>query len=189
MAKINFENCWIRQKEEEERLNAVDSKLSNNDSQDEEETQEQNRKTQGQFRPHGKAYTKNVFSINTAFARLELETIQEVIAKMGYMETTVNGSLYWFGLALVEKDYKIYFKKKCFYNRYPLMEYLARKKVFSAITNRMRRTFPKLFNFAPISFLIPEASDALETYMAAHPNFFWIGKPSCGRGGEGIMLL
>ena len=108
---------------------------------------------------------------------------------MGYMETSTHGTLYWFGLALLDKDFKIYRKKKCFYNRYPSMEYLARKKVFCDITNRMRRTFPKQFNFAPISFLCPESSDALESYMSAHPNFFWIGKPSCGRGGEGIMLL
>ena len=108
---------------------------------------------------------------------------------MGYMETSNHGSLYWFGLALLDKDFKIYLKKKCYYNRYPAMEYLARKKVFSDITNRMRRTFPKQFNFAPISFLVPEHCEELETYMSAHPNFFWIGKPSCGRGGEGIMLL
>ena len=108
---------------------------------------------------------------------------------MGFMETSTGGSLYWFGLALVDKDFKIYHKKKCFYNRYPSMEYLARKKVFSDITNRMRRCFPKKFNFAPISFLCPENNDALEAYMAAHPNFFWIAKPSCGRGGDGIMLL
>ena len=57
-----------------------------------------------------------MFSINTAYARLELETIQLVIQKMGFMETSVNGSLYWFGLALLDKDFKTYQKKKCFYN-------------------------------------------------------------------------
>lgn len=108
---------------------------------------------------------------------------------MGFMETSVNGSLYWFGLALLDKDFKTYLKKKCYYNRYPSMEYLARKKVFCDITNRMRRTFPKQFNFAPISFLCPENCEELETYMGKHPNFFFIGKPSCGRGGEGIMLI
>ncbi len=25
--------------------------------------------------------------------------------------------------------------------------------------------------------------------MAEHPTFMFIGKPSCGKGGEGIMLL
>lgn len=120
---------------------------------------------------------------------MELETIQEVIHKMGFMETSHHGNLYWFGLALPDKDFRLYFRKKVMYNRYPSMEYLARKKVFSDITNRMRRTFPKKFNFAPISFLCPEYTEALESYMKAHPNFFWIGKPSCGRGGDGIMLL
>ena len=105
------------------------------------------------------------------------------------METTVKGDLYWFGLALDEKSMKAQFRRKVFYNRYPSMEYLARKKVFCAITNRMRRTFQKNFNFAPISFLIPEDCDPLENYMTAHPNFWFIGKPSCGKGGEGIMLI
>jgi hypothetical protein len=108
---------------------------------------------------------------------------------MGYMETSNNGSLYWFGLALQDKDFKRYFNKQCYHNRLPSMEYLARKKVFCEITNRMRRCFPKKFNFAPISFLCPEDTDALEAYMAAHPNFFWIGKPSCGSQGAGIILL
>ena len=80
-------------------------------------------------------------------------------------------------------------KKKCYFNRYPGTEYLARKKVFCAINNRMRRTFPKIFNFSPISFLIPEETSHLEAYMEMHPRFFFIGKPSCGKGGEGIMLL
>ena len=80
-------------------------------------------------------------------------------------------------------------KKKCFFNRYPGSEYLARKKVFCSINNRIRRSFPKKFNFSPISFLIPEESAALEAYMNEHPTFMFIGKPSCGKGGEGIMLL
>lgn len=47
-------------------------------------------------------------------------------------------------------------KKKCWFNRYPGAEYIARKKVFCLMGNRMRRTFPKIFNFSPISFMIPE---------------------------------
>ena len=37
--------------------------------------------------------------------------------------------------------------------------------------------------------MIPEEAQALETYWANHPTFMFIGKPSCGKGGEGIMLL
>jgi len=59
------------------------------------------------------------------------------------METTVGGNLYWFGLGVHDKDIKTLLKKKCWYNRYPGLEFLARKKVFCAINNRMRRTFPK----------------------------------------------
>ena len=79
-----------------------------------------------------------------------------MIAKSGFMESTVGGNLYWFGLSLQDKDIKQIAKKKCYYNRYPGLEFLCRKKVFCDINNRMRRTFPKLFNFSPISFLVPE---------------------------------
>lgn len=80
-------------------------------------------------------------------------------------------------------------KKKCYYNRFPGMEYLCRKKVFCESNNRMRRTFPKKFNFSPISFMLPEEANALEAYMQEHPKFFFIGKPSKGKGGEGIILI
>ena len=147
------------------------------------------KQSRGGKRKAGKEYIKNVFSINTSYCRTEIELIQHVIAKCGFMETTAGGSLYWFGLSLQDKDIKHVAKKKCFYNRYPGLDYLCRKKVFCDINNRMRRTFPKLFNFSPISFLVPEEGQALQDYMQLHPKFTFIGKPSRGRGGEGIILI
>jgi len=61
--------------------------------------------------------------------------------------------------------------------------------VFSAITNRMRRTFSKQFSFSPISFLLPEEAEELQNYMENHPKFTFICKPNSGRGGEGIFLI
>lgn len=127
--------------------------------------------------------------MNTSYCRSELETLQYVAEKCGYNQTNVGGDLYWFGLSLMDKDVKIMSKKKCFFNRYPGSEYLARKKVFCSINNRTRRTFPKQFNFSPISFLIPEESQQLEAYMASHPTFMFIAKPNGGKGGEGIVLV
>jgi hypothetical protein len=112
-----------------------------------------------------------------------------VAEKCGYEQTNVGGNLYWFGLALMDKDCKIMSKKNCWYNRYPGSEFLARKKVFCSINNRTRRSFPKQFQFSPISFLIPEEATQLEQYMAAHPTFMFISKPSAGKGGEGIQLI
>jgi len=132
---------------------------------------------------------KNAFTVNTSYCRSELETLQNVCEVSGYKEVTAGGKLYWFGLGLMDKDIKIMMKKKVYFNRYPGMEYLCRKKEFCMINNRIRRTFPKKFNFSPISFLIPEEAVALETYMEQHPRFFFIGKPSRGRGGEGIILI
>lgn len=78
--------------------------------------------------------------------------------KSGWADLGAGGELYWFGLSLKDEYIKLMKQKKCFYNRYPDMEKLARKKVFCAINNRTRRSFPEKFKFSPISFLIPEES-------------------------------
>jgi hypothetical protein len=118
-----------------------------------------------------------------------LELLQHIIFKNKFRETAVKGHLYWFALALNNKDFRKVAKNKFYWNRYPLVEYLARKKVFCSITNRMRRTFDKQFGFAPISFLLPEEAGALDTYMTQHPKFIFICKPNSGKGGEGIFLV
>mmetsp|Transcript_19273 Transcript_19273/g.18416 ORF Transcript_19273/g.18416 Transcript_19273/m.18416 type:complete len:90 (-) Transcript_19273:546-815(-) len=81
--------------------------------------------------------------------------------------------------------------EKYFYNRYPKMETLARKKLFCSITNRMMRTFEGDFSKSgfPKSFQLPEEDEALEAYMKAKPKFTFIVKPSKGKGGEGITLI
>lgn len=110
-------------------------------------------------------YAPGVFVVNTSYCKSELELLQHVIFKNGFKETAVGGNLYWFALALNFKDYKRVGKNKFWYNRYPMLEYMARKKVFCAVTNRMRKTFDKKFGFAPISFLLPEEANNLEIYM------------------------
>ena len=78
---------------------------------------------------------------------------------------------------------------KFYWNRYPQLEYLAKKKVFSSAQNRMRRTFENEFDFAPISFLLPEESDQLQEYMSKKKDMTFICKPNSGKGGDGIFLV
>ena len=85
----------------------------------------------------------NEFRVNTSYCRSELELLQHVIYKNKFKEVAVGGNLYWFALALNWKDFGRVAKNKFYYNRYPFVEYLARKKVFCSITNRMRKTFDK----------------------------------------------
>ena len=134
----------------------------------------------------------NVVTINTAHCRFELETLQYIIEKYGYRETTLpgDGDLLWYGLALREHDIDtIRIRKNIYYNRYPGMEHLARKKILCAILNRYLRLFPEAYKFTPISFLLPEEQYDLDDYMKQFPQLCFIAKPSKGRGGEGIMLL
>ena len=127
--------------------------------------------------------------INTTNCRHELETVEYVVKKNDWETTATGGIVYWFGLAIKDENIKLVRQKKCFYNRYPGMEKLARKKLFCEINNRTRRCFPNQFKVSPISFLIPEESAQLEAYMEAHPKFMFIAKPSGGKGGEGIFLV
>ena len=130
-----------------------------------------------------------VFAINTSYCRSELELLQHVIFKNQLRETSIGGDLYWMALALNRNDFKRVAKNKFYWNRYPCLEYLARKKVFCMITNRMRKTFEKQFGFSPISFQLPEETYGLQKYMEEHPKFTFICKPNSGKGGEGIFLI
>lgn len=78
--------------------------------------------------------------------------LQHVIFKNQLRETSIGGDLYWMALALNKNDFKRVGKNKFYWNRYPFLEYLSRKKVFCMITNRMRKTFERQFGFSPISF-------------------------------------
>ena len=109
-----------------------------------------------------------------------------------YLQETTSiggGNLYWFGLALTDKDINMISKKNFYYNRYPKIEFLARKKTFCSVVNRMRRTFETEIKFCPRSFQLPEEAESLEAYMKEHPKFTFIAKPSSGKGGEGIFLI
>lgn len=41
------------------------------------------------------------------------------------METRSGGNLYWFALAMLDKDIKTMLRKGCWFNRYPGMEKLC----------------------------------------------------------------
>ena len=97
------------------------------------------------------------FSVNTAMCRSEVELIQHVIDLNGFGESqslAALGNLVWYGLALHPKDIDVLLKRKSmpYFNRYPGLEQLARKKTFCSIVNRMRKTFPDEVKFCPRSF-------------------------------------
>ena len=77
---------------------------------------------------------KNAFTVNTSYCRSELETLQNVIQISGFTEVTAGGKLYWFGLSLMDRDIKIMMRRKVYFNRYPGIEYLCRKKEFCMLT-------------------------------------------------------
>lgn len=53
-----------------------------------------------------------------------MDTVQYVINKHGYRESSsqTDGHLFWYGLALRDHDIDLIKQKKYFINRYPLMD-------------------------------------------------------------------
>ena len=51
------------------------------------------------------------------------------------------------------------------------------------------RVAPRVLDDPVVEAFLVAVSHNLEKYMELHPTFMFIGKPSCGKGGEGIMLL
>lgn len=117
--------------------------------------------------------------------------MQYVVKKYGYRETKdINqANLRWYGLALRDHDIDILKQKKCFINRYPLMDHFAKKNILCVIISRLQRFYPNDFKFMPDSFLLPDEVQDLEQHMRLNPNQTFICKPSRGRGGEGISLV
>eukprot|EP00347_Sterkiella_histriomuscorum_P023762 403333471 len=141
------------------------------------EEQKEYEENQVQSAKKKKFNTKDMFTINTQYCRSEETSLLS------------QSNLVWFGLALTPKDQAMLQNKNFYYNRYPGLDVLARKKLFCSVTNRMRRTFENEFKFCPISFQLPEEAETLEAYMKKHPTFTFIAKPSSGKGGEGIVLV
>lgn len=127
--------------------------------------------------------------VNTAFCRLEIDTIQAVIKDEDYRESKDDGNLYWFGLALRDQDCEMLKTKQCLVNRYPQMDHFAKKNNFCVIVSRLQRFYPEHFSFLPESFLLPDEAQDLEIYMKKNSSFTFICKPSSGRGGDGIVIV
>jgi len=53
-----------------------------------------------------------------------IDTVQYVINKYGYRETTqsADGNVFWYGLALRDHDIDLIKMRKALINRYPLMD-------------------------------------------------------------------
>jgi len=104
--------------------------------------------------------------------RHEIDTVQYVINKYGYRETTQSsdGNVFWYGLALRDHDIDLIKMRKALINRYPLMDHFAKKNIFCVIISRLQRFFPNDYRFMPDSFLLPDEIHDLELHMRHFPN-------------------
>jgi len=110
--------------------------------------------------------------INTSHCRAEIDTIQYIINKNGFRESTVSGegNIYWYGVALRDHDIDLIRMRKAIINRYPLMDHFAKKNIFCVIISRLQRFFPKEYQFMPDSFLLPDEIQDFDLHMKHFPN-------------------
>jgi hypothetical protein len=72
-------------------------------------------------------------------------------------------------MALRDHDLDIIKMRKCFFNRYPLMDHFAKKNIFCVIISRLQRFFPVDYKFMPDSFLLPDEIRDFEQHMRKFP--------------------
>lgn len=79
-------------------------------------------------------------TVNTNHCRAELDTVQYVIDKNGYKETTAagDGNILWYGLALRDHDIDVIRMRNSQVNRYPLMDvrYMVQFYILGSILQR-----------------------------------------------------
>lgn len=66
---------------------------------------------------------------------------------------------------------------KALYNRLPGLQAVSNKKTLGKIFKRWHKHYESDFNFAPMTFSLPDESEQLKHYMKKHPNTTFIAKP------------
>ncbi|CAE7783212.1 Ttll4 [Symbiodinium sp. CCMP2456] len=74
-------------------------------------------------------------------------------------------------------------------NHFPNSWQLGRKDLLGKNIHRMKRQFPKDYNIMPLSFSLPEDSQAWSQARDQNPEALWIWKPANLSCGKGIRLL
>ncbi|XP_067009364.2 tubulin polyglutamylase ttll6 [Anabrus simplex] len=130
---------------------------------------------------------KKKLSICTVNCRYEV--VRHVATKFGMKEVgeDEHWNLYWTDLSVTNerlKDMKRFQK----INHFPGMLEICRKDLLARNLNRMRKLFPKDYNFFPKTWCLPaDYGDAL-TYARSKRNRTYICKPETGCQGRGIFL-
>ena len=74
-------------------------------------------------------------------------------------------------------------------NRMPGFSDLSKKKTTFDILNKFRRFHPKIFNFYPRTFMLPEETDEYSDYHETHRKKTFVSKIDSGSQGFGIRIL
>lgn len=124
-------------------------------------------------------------SCNLSDARYEV--IREEAKRLGWRVLRAPGTvdIVWRDVWMEPsafKGYKMYQKV----NHFPMMAELARKTNLGRNLKRMRKLFPKEYDFFPNTYILPAEYDLLMSQRK--PKMFYIVKPESGSQGRGIYL-
>ncbi|XP_022919719.1 tubulin polyglutamylase ttll6-like [Onthophagus taurus] len=133
-----------------------------------------------------KKFKKNV---TVCLTNCRYDVVRRIASKFGYKEVGEqdNWNLYWTDLSIsIERCKEMKRFQKI--NHFPGMLEICRKDLLARNLNRMKRLFPKDYNFFPKTWSLPaDLGDAL-TYSRLRKNKTYILKPDAGSQGRGIVI-
>jgi len=90
--------------------------------------------------------------------RHEIDTVQYVINKYGYRETTQSsdGNVFWYGLALRDHDIDLIKMRKALINRYPLMDVSASQLTYLLLSTALCQEKHLLRHYQSLAKVFPK---------------------------------
>ena len=74
-------------------------------------------------------------------------------------------------------------------SHFPGGQQLGRKDLMYRNVSKLKRSFPKEYNFIPKTYLMHEYAQFKLDKANAKKKQLWIGKPNCGAQGKGIIII
>lgn len=118
-------------------------------------------------------------------------SVERCVRNLGFKITTSTESnmLFWCDTN-VGVEYCLHLRPWQFVNHFPGTIAITKKVDLSRNFQRMRRQFPKLYNFHPKSYILPtQALDLKQKFQKSNKLLTFIIKPDLGAQGRGITLI
>lgn len=104
-------------------------------------------------------------------------------------KSTKKGNLFWFIDACSSTQRQIIKSAGAIFNRYPRVSIVCMKRDFHILMKKYQTFFKEQYDFIPETYILPEDYKAYKRYLDTDKEAMLLGKPSKGRGGQGIFFV